>query len=267
MSKMRQWTMLTAVAAVLVLAAGWFLLVKPQSSHASSLRASAASQQQDNASLQAQISQLEAEQKGLPKAQAELQKFATQVPDNAQEPTIIRQLSGAARASDVQIITLTPGTSTTLAAPTATTTTTTGSTSLTATGATPTTALVELPVSIGITGSYANVESFFLGLEKLPRSILITGWSLCPETPSSSSSSASCSPPTVPASQTVTSSTLGGTLSANFFYAPPASTVASTTLGTTTPTTPTTATPSTTPSVSPSTTPTTPTAGSAAPAS
>ena len=39
MSKTRQWAMLTAVACLAVLAAGWFLVVKPQRAHASDLRA------------------------------------------------------------------------------------------------------------------------------------------------------------------------------------------------------------------------------------
>jgi Tfp pilus assembly protein PilO len=268
MTKMRQWTILTAVAVVVVLAAGWFLLVKPQRSHASSLRATAATQQTANAGLEATISQLEAEQKGLPKAQAALQKFATEVPDNAAEPTIIRQLSAAANRADVDMVTLTPGQASTVTTADTTPVTTPSGTvqGLTPAAATPTT-LVELPLSFGITGTYPNVESFFLALEKLPRSILVTGWSLCPEA-TAGSSGGSCSGPSAPSNKTLPAGSLGGTLTADVFYAPPvAATVPSTTTPTGTTGT-TTGTTGTTTGTTPATTSTTPTtAGSAAPAS
>jgi Tfp pilus assembly protein PilO len=261
MTKMRQWSIFTAVAVLLVLAAGWFLLVKPQRTHAATLRASSVSQQQANEQLQSQITALEGEQRNLPHEQAQLQKFATQVPNNSAEPTVIRQLSAAASGSDVDMVTLTPGTAaavTAAAAPAAAPSAgaTPGATELTP-ATTTASSLVELPISLGITGTYANVESFFQSLEKLPRAMLITGWTLCPEaTADGGGAGASCTGPTAPANKTLPDGSVGGTLTADVFYAPPAGTAAPTTLGATgttdtTGTTATTPTTSTTPSTAP----------------
>ena len=109
MTKTRQWTVFTAIAVVVVLLAGWFLLVKPQSTKASNLRTQATTQQQSNALLQTQIAALQAEQRQLPQQQQALQKFATQVPSDAAEPAIIRQLSAAANGSGVDLVSMTPG--------------------------------------------------------------------------------------------------------------------------------------------------------------
>jgi Tfp pilus assembly protein PilO len=250
MTKMRQWSIFTAVTVVVVLAAGWFLLVKPQRSNASTLRGQAVTQQQANQQLQAQIAQLESEQRSLPKEQAELQKFATQVPNNSAEPTVIRQLSAAAAAADVDMVTLTPGAPTPVTA---------SSTSL---APSTTSTLMALPLSISFTGTYPNVESFFQGLETLPRSMLITGWSLCPTTSATSGGSGGCSAPAPPSNKTLPAGAVGGTLSTEVFYAPPAGASTSSTLGSTTGTTTpsTTATPGAT-----ATTPTTSTTPTAAP--
>lgn len=243
MTKMRQWSVLTVVAVIIVFAAGWFLLVKPQKSKASDLRSQATTQQQANAVLQSQIAALQAEEKSLPQQQAALRKFSTQVPDNAAEPTIIRQLSAAAAGSGVNLVSMTPGTATPVISAVATTPSTTdttapapGSTSLTAPTATAG-GLMQLPISIGITGTFPNVESFFQSLETLPRALLVSSFSLCPigtspgagSTSSSSGTGASCTPPSVPADKTPTDGSLGGTLSGTIFYAPPAGPVSGTT--------------------------------------
>jgi Tfp pilus assembly protein PilO len=256
---MRQWSILTAVAVIIVFAAGWFLLVKPQRAKSTDLRSQATTQEQANQVLLSQIAALQQEEKNLPQQQAALRKFSTQVPDNAAEPTIIRQLSAAAAGAGVDLVSMTPGTAAPVVAPaTAPTTTAPGTTSTTTAPATGTTSLtpstsasglVQLPISIGIIGSYPNVETFFQSLEKLPRSILITGWSLCPEQTTGSatgSSSSGCAAPTAPANKTLSPDSLGGTLSATVFYAPPAGTV---TTGT---------------SLTPATTTTAPTTGSTA---
>lgn len=260
MTKTRQWSVFTAIAVLAVLVAGWFLLVKPQSTKATTLRAQAASQQQSNQLLVTQIASLQAEQRQLPQQQQALQKFATQVPNDAAEPTIIRQLSAAAIGSGVDLVSITPGAASVVPAAGAVP----GSTAL---APAPGSQLVQLPVALGITGTFPNVESFFQSLEKLPRALLVTGWSLCPD-PSiatSSAASVSCTLPPTPGGKILPSGAIGGTLSAVIFYAPPS--VATTVTPTvTTPTTaPTTATGTPIPVTSNAATPT-PTAASSAPA-
>lgn len=267
MTKMRQWSILTAVAVIIVFAAGWFLLVKPQNSKASTLRSQAMTQEQQNAVLQSQIAALQSEEKSLPEQQAELRKFSTQVPDNAAEPTIIRQLSAAAAGAGVDLVSMTPGTAAAVVSATtpAPTDTTAAAGTTTLTGTTGAAGLMQLPISIGITGTFPNVESFFQSLETLPRALLVSSWSLCPTGPSSGGTSststggASCTPPSVPTakSQTLPDGTLGGTLSATIFYAPPAGTVAATGTGTTTTPSTTTTTPGATPTTAATPAPTT----------
>jgi Tfp pilus assembly protein PilO len=242
MTKIRQWSILTVVAVIIVFAAGWFLMVKPQKSKATDLRAQAQSAQQANQVLAAQIASLQQQEKDLPQQQAALRKFATQVPDNPAEPTIIRQLSAAANGAGVDLVSMTPGEATPVTSAAAATT---SSSTLSPTSA----PLVGLPISIAITGTYPNVESFFQSLEKLPRALLVTGWALCPMNAdaggSGSSGGAGCTVPSVPSGKSIPQDALGGTLSAEVFYSAATAPATGTSLSTTTTST-TTTTPSTT---------------------
>jgi type IV pilus assembly protein PilO len=159
MEKMRQWTVLTALGVVGVLAAGWFLMVSPQRSHASQLRSEAASVEQSTAGLRSQIAQLKEQQKGETAQQKRLMEIATQIPDNPQLPALIRELSSAAHKAGVSLDSLAP------AAPTA----------VTATGTPTTVPLSQIPVTISVTGSYFNIESFVRALEHLDRALKTTG--------------------------------------------------------------------------------------------
>jgi Tfp pilus assembly protein PilO len=264
MTKTRQWTVFTAVAVLVVLAAGWFLLVKPQNSKVTDLKSQATSQQQSNALIQTQISSLLAEQRQLPQQQQALQKFATQVPADASEPTIIRELNAAANGSGVDLISMTPGSSSAVAA---TDTTAGGATTLTPTTGTSGT-LEQLPITLGVSGSYPNIESFFQSLEKLPRSTLVTGWSLCPygTTSAGSSGGVSCTPPPLPTNKSAVPNELGVTISAVMFYAPPAGTTTTSATSTLVSPVPTQSAAPTTTSGSTAATPN-PTAASTAPAS
>ena len=99
MDKMRQWTMLTLISVVVIVAAGWFLVVSKQKHKAAELRTQVTGQQATNAGLQSQVSQLEQQKKGLPAQQALLARAAQRIPDNPALPALIRQLSTAADAT------------------------------------------------------------------------------------------------------------------------------------------------------------------------
>jgi type IV pilus assembly protein PilO len=255
MTKMRQWSLMTVIAVVIVLAGGWMLLVKPQRSNISSVKAQAVTQQQANQVLLQQITARQAQQKQLPHEQAQLQKLATQIPTVPNEPEMIRTLQSAASGAGVNLLSLTPGSVTTI----------TAAASSTGTATLPSTAagtLVELPISISVVGSYANLESYYLLLEKLPRALLVTQFSVCPVGGATGGSS-SCSSPTIPETVHPPQNSLGSIISADVFFAPPTPTVAagaSTVLPGTTPS-PASTTPATTPaSPAATTTSTAPTA-------
>jgi Tfp pilus assembly protein PilO len=191
MEKMRQWTILTAVGVLAVFAAGWFLLISPQRGHAADLRADATSQQQSNDQLRLRVTQLEAQKKGLPAQQRLLDQIAAKIPATPELPGLIRQLSTAAQAAGVDLVTLAPAEPALVAAsaPTAAAPTTTGTTGTATTGTAGTTAapaaastLMQIPVSVTVRGTYFNVNTFFRNVEKLSRAMLVPEFKISPAT-------------------------------------------------------------------------------------
>jgi Tfp pilus assembly protein PilO len=253
MTKMRQWSLMTVIVVFVVFAGGWFLLVKPQRSQISSVKAQATSQQQANQVLLQQIAARQGQQKQLPHEQAQLQKLATQIPTAIDEPGVIRGLSSAASGAGVNLLSLTPAPAVPI---TASAVAPTSPTTLPAAG---TGQLIELPVSMVVIGSYANVESYFQLLEKMPRSMLVTQFTICPMT--TVGGAPTCTPPTPPAGTNVAPLDVGATITTNVFFSPTtpvAAAGATTTLpGATTPTT-TATTPATTPASPAATTPASP---------
>src|SRR4051794_10073909 len=212
MNKTRQWAMLTAVACLAILAAGWFLVVKPQHAHAASLRTQASSVQASNGQLQSQINQLKQQQKDLPAQQKLLAQIATKIPDNPALPALIRQLSAAAEGAGVDLVSL---------APSAPAMSTAAGTVRTA-AASP---LASIPLTVQVHGSYFNVVQFFSAVETLNRAMLVTGFSLVPGTDPAAA---------VPTSPT-TPDGLNASITAQVFVSPQVAAA-------TTPTTPTSAT-------------------------
>jgi Tfp pilus assembly protein PilO len=265
MTKMRQWTLMAVIAVIIVLAGGWVLLVKPQQSKISTVKAQAATQQSANQVLLQQIAAREAQKKTLPSEQAQLQKLTTQVPTVPDEPGIIRALTSSAAGANVNLLSLTPGAVVPVTAATATTTLTT--TSTTASSSSSGGSLIELPISMSVVGSYANIESYFQLLERLPRAILVTGFNLCPMN-AAAVSGAACTGPVLPTGITAPPNGLGSTISADVFFSAAAATTPSTTTTLTSPTpgsttAPTTTTPATTPASPAATTTPAPTASAA----
>lgn len=242
MSASRRWVVLAAVAAVLVLAVGWLLVVKPQNSKVSDLHTQTDAANAQNAQLLTQISALQSEQSQLPQEQLALQKFSTEIPDSAAEPTLVRQFTSAARTAGVDLVSISPGTATavTAAAPAAT-----GQTLSTAPASTE--ALDQLPISLAVVGSYANVEAFFNVLEKLPRALIVTQFTVCPE--GTSTIGSPCSAPGEPGNKVPPPNSVGASLSTTVFFTPPTTAPAATGTQTlaTAPTTPSTTAPTTAP--------------------
>ncbi|HVT65159.1 MAG TPA: type 4a pilus biogenesis protein PilO [Mycobacteriales bacterium] len=172
MSTTRRWGIGAGLAAVVILAAGWFLLVKPQKAKVNDLHAQTAAQQVTNQTLVTKITALEAAAKNNAQEQRILDKIATQIPDTAQEPALIRALSQAAKGSGVDLSEITPSAAAALSGSSTTTET------LGATGSGG--ELYSLPLQLTVTGAYANVESFFSALEHLPRAFRVSSFSFAP---------------------------------------------------------------------------------------
>lgn len=222
MNKMRQWAVLTAVACFAVVAAGWMVAVKPQRSHASSLKATAAGVRSDNDRLVSQVNQLKQQQKDLPAQQKQLAAIATKIPDNPALPALIRQLSAAADDAGVNLVALNPSmpapalaaavAAPVKAAPAAASTT--GSAAAPAVHAAPVTPLDQIPIALQVRGSYFNLEQFFSAVESLSRAMLVTGFTI---TPAGGGAAAASTGSGAPAASTVPADTLNAQINAMVF--------------------------------------------------
>jgi Tfp pilus assembly protein PilO len=220
MSKSRQWVTLTAMVCLAVLAAGWFLVIKPQRAHASELRTQRVGVESHNSQLRSQVDQLRQEQKDLPAVQKLLSQIATKIPDNPALPALIRQLSAAADGAGVDLVSLSPGQPAVAGAggAVATTTSTTGST---AAAAAP---LATIPLAVQVRGTYFNVEQFFSAVEGLSRAMLVTGFTLQPAGDNTSAGGASKADAVAPG-------TLNAQITAEVFESPSLAPSATTTTG------------------------------------
>ncbi|MFI5099282.1 MAG: type 4a pilus biogenesis protein PilO, partial [Actinomycetes bacterium] len=108
MTRTRKWSMLSAVVAVAVLLAGWFLVVSPKRASADDLRVQAAAQNTKNDVLKNQIAELQALQKDLPKQQAIIADVQQRIPQNPDLPALIRSLSSMAGSAGVTIHSFSP---------------------------------------------------------------------------------------------------------------------------------------------------------------
>jgi Tfp pilus assembly protein PilO len=216
MTPTRRWLVIGVVAAIVVLAAGWLLVVKPQKGKVSDLNAQAATQVSANDLLLTQISALQSEQKELPQQQLTLQKFSTEIPNSTAEPTFVRQITTAAQRSDVELVSIAPGTPAPVSATAATGSSTLSSAAPAAADGT----LYQLPIQLGIIGSYANAESFFNALEHLPRATLVLTFTVCPE--QSAGVGTPCQGVAEPTNKVAPPGSISVALSGAIFYTPPA---------------------------------------------
>ncbi len=207
MTKTRQWSLLTVGVIAVVFLAGWFLAISPQHSHASSLRKQQASQEQANQELQTTLARLTAQAKDVVTNQARLAEIAKELPATPDLPIYVRSLTAAAAATNVDLVSITPGTPTVLspakvatpAAPAAATASAapaaTASAAATSgggkapsagstTGAAAATAgLQTISVSIVVNGDYFALEQFLTKLETMQRTTIVSSVSLAPSAP------------------------------------------------------------------------------------
>lgn len=176
MDTLKKWTALAVVAALVILAGGWFLLVSPKRSNAADLQTQAAEKQRSNLGLQTQLAVLKGQAKDLPKQQAKLAAVAAKIPSDPAMPALVRALNKAASDANVELVSMAPGTP---SAPTTSATTTAG----TAAGASAGLAagsLQQIPVTLNVVGSYFQVAEYLDRLEGLTRAFRVTGFTLAP---------------------------------------------------------------------------------------
>jgi type IV pilus assembly protein PilO len=167
MTRTRKWSLLSALLVVMVLLAGWFLLVSPKRSSAADLRTQTASQESRNNDLNAQIADLQAKQKNLPQQQAIIAQIQQEIPQNPELPALVRSISSMATSAGVDVHTITPvipSASSAVQPPNA----------VGVNGET----LQVINVQMEVDGSYFNIERFLNKMENLKRALLVTGITL-----------------------------------------------------------------------------------------
>lgn len=183
MDKLKQYLVFTMLGCLLVLAAGWFVLVSPKRGEAAELRTQAETQVAANAALETKLAVLKAQAKDLPKQQAKLAAVSAKIPDNPALPALIRALTAAATSAGVELVTVSPGPVGLVGAAPAAAAAPVAPGARTATAATGGAAagtLAQIPLTLTVAGGYFQVEKFVANLENLPRSMRITALALTP---------------------------------------------------------------------------------------
>ena len=204
MDKLKQYVTLTVIGAVVILAAGWFLLVSPKKGEATELQTQAAAQVSANAVLETQLQVLRAQAKELPKKQAELARVAAKIPDNPSLPALIRAITAASTSAGVEFVSVAPGPPAALVAvvpvaPVAPAAGTPANPAAAAPAAPVAPAapaapaagtLAAIPLTLNVVGDYFEIEQFIASLENLPRALRVGNLKLVPGASPTAGSSA-----------------------------------------------------------------------------
>lgn len=174
MTETRKWTLGAVAVAILIVAAGWFLLIAPQRTQVADLDTQAQAQVGENSQLETQLAVLKQQNKDLPAKQAELAALETKIPDTAELPTYIREIQEIGRRSDVALTSMTPTEPATVGGLTVA--------PLSTTGALPPEMLAALNVDLIVTGDYFGLTKFMNELETGSRYTLVSGYTFTSET-------------------------------------------------------------------------------------
>jgi len=206
-SNKNTWIGATAVGALVILVASWFLLISPKLGEASDVRAQVDQTNQSNELLSLKVAQLAAQSAKLPEMKEELAALRVEIPTSAQISEFLRQVDTIAASASVVVTATSPGTPELMvpeqAAPSAPQE---GALNPDGTPAEPTAeptaepsetpsaepsssaapgdvaaalippGMVDVPVSLSVIGTYTNTVAFLDALQQqIPRLYLVTG--------------------------------------------------------------------------------------------
>jgi len=154
------------------MALGWLLLISPQRATIDEFNDQTAQQVEANARTTDSIARLRKQLPQLPASKAELAALRVAIPKSADMAGYVLDVSGAALKSGVVLNEVTPAAAMSLGAPADPTSA--GATGLPAD-------LTQVPVAIGVAGTYAQANAFVAALEELPRAVLVRSVSLEPQ--------------------------------------------------------------------------------------
>jgi type IV pilus assembly protein PilO len=181
-SRTSRWTAGTMALCVLLLVGSWFLLVGPRQAETVDLQEQRDAAIATNDGLELEIAQLQAQSKALPERQAQLAAIKREFPAQVQLPKLIRNLDTFATQSGVQLDSLSPGTPVAVVsavqAPAAPAAAAGGATTPSGQAAPPQAAaadLLQVPVTVQVSGDYFQVATFVKRLQQMDRVALISG--------------------------------------------------------------------------------------------
>jgi Tfp pilus assembly protein PilO len=195
MSRTQRWSGVTALLVVVIVVAGWFMMISPQRATASKLRSQDVTQQQANAKLQSDIQRLQAEVPGVAQAQEKIAAIAKQIPDTPSLASYVRAITQAAAETGVDLQTISPSLPAPIAvaAPVRTAAVPGASPGTTGTsGAKPSAAgatsagtgtaagLSTIAVSLTLAGDYFHISQFLKKLQDMSRATEVTAVNLAP---------------------------------------------------------------------------------------
>jgi Tfp pilus assembly protein PilO len=146
-----------AIVCVVVLIAGWFLLVSPVKSDISKTKAATEAQTSENSSEQLTLASMRSIAKNLPQEKAQLAALSSRVPDQVQLPALLRAIQSAATTTGITLTSLSPTQPAALA----------NAPGISAVG-----------ISLAVTGGYAELEQFDSSLESLKRTFVVSGFTM-----------------------------------------------------------------------------------------
>jgi len=162
-SSAKGWAIIGMLAAAVVLALAWTLVISPVRSNTADVQEQVAAQLEANTQSAQVLAKLKAQSATLPAQKAALKAAESAIPTSEQAPDLIRSLNDAAAASGVSLDQLTRATPI-------------------AVGASPTdpvaNGLQEIPLTIKVTGTYPQTQNFLANIEKMPRAVLVHGVTL-----------------------------------------------------------------------------------------
>ena len=170
-SSSKGWALIGGLAAAVVLALGWTLLISPMRSSTAEVEDQVSAQVATNGTQRDVVARLKAQAAGLPAQQAKLQALQATIPVKEQIPALVRAVSSSATATGVSLVEMTPASPTPVGASAA---------AAAASGETVTGGLQEIPLQIGVSGTYAQTTAFLASLEGMHRAVLVHGLDMSP---------------------------------------------------------------------------------------
>jgi type IV pilus assembly protein PilO len=161
---------IAAGIAAVVLAAAWYIaLFRPESHHLKAAHAAHAAAEAQVKTLDAQVTQLKALEKQIPQDRARLQVLKAAVPDTPDLPDALGQLHNAATQSGVTLSSVSP-TPPPIVAP--------ASAQSAAGGQPPAVGPQAISLTLSATGTYAQMMAFMRQLDTIARTVVINTVSL-----------------------------------------------------------------------------------------